>query len=143
MTCDNCPDQCEDIDYSYTATQADFVDPKDYFLKALLRSAYILDISICKSKFYRKGNDERPTLNKGFFKEYETYIHDIFGKSVEIKGPPIASKDPRDDFAGCLEKTLRNKVKKMTYLHVYFKVIKQEELIKYCFALQSFDINKK
>ena len=71
-----------------------------------------MDISICKSKFYRKGNDERPTLNKGFFKEYETYIHDIFGKSVEIKGPPIASKDPRDDFAGCLEKTLRNKARK-------------------------------
>ena len=91
-----------------------------------------MDILFFKSNFYRKGTDKHPTLNKGFFKEYETYVHDIFGKSVEIKGPPIASKDPREDFAGCLEKTLRNKVKKMTLLHVYFKVIKQEELIKYC-----------
>ena len=37
LSCDNCPDQCEDIDYRYAATQADFVDPRDYFLKALLR----------------------------------------------------------------------------------------------------------
>ena len=129
LKCDNCPDQCEDIDYSYTATQADFVDPKDYFLKALLR--YDSCLAIDKQKilhffiFYRKGTDKHPTLNKGFYKEYETYIQDIFGKSTEIKGPPLASKDPREDFANCLEKTVRNKVKKMTYLHIYFKVIKQ------------------
>ena len=55
------------------------------------------------------------------FKEYETYIKDIFG-SVEVQGPPMASKDPRPEEASCLEKTVRNKIKKMTYLHVYFKV---------------------
>ena len=75
--------------------------------------------------FHRKGTDKHPTLNKKFYKEYETYIKDIFGKSTEIKGPPLASKDPREDFANCLEKTVRNKIKKMTYLHIYFKVIKQ------------------
>ena len=73
--------------------------------------------------FYRKGTTKQPPINKGFFKEYETYIKDVFGKSIEINGPPLASKDPREDFANCLEKTVRNKIKKMTYLHIYFKVI--------------------
>ena len=82
--------------------------------------------NIINHQFYRKGTDKHPTLNKGFFKEYETYIKDIFGKSIEVLGPPLASKDPRDEFANCLEKTLRNKVKKMTYLHIYFKVINQK-----------------
>ena len=54
--------------------------------------------------------------------EYETYVKDIFG-SKEVMGPPMASKDPRPDQATCLEKTVRNKIKKMTYLHVYYKVI--------------------
>ena len=69
----------------------------------------------------RKGNSSHPPLNKMLFKEYETYIKDIFG-SVEVQGPPMASKDPRPEEASCLEKTVRNKIKKMTYLHVYFKV---------------------
>ena len=47
----------------------------------------------------------------------------MFGTAAaDVLGPPLASKDPRPEFASCLEKTVRNKINKMTYLHIYFLV---------------------
>ena len=72
---------------------------------------------------FRLGDDKHPPLNKMFIKEYETYIKDIFGSDSTILGPPASKNDPRPDYFSCLEKTIRNKISKMTYLHIYFKVI--------------------
>ena len=59
-------------------------------------------------------------INKQIYKEYETFFKRIFG-SVEILGPPVEEKDPRPEYKGCMERTVRNKISQMTYLHVYFK----------------------
>ena len=69
---------------------------------------------------FRKGTVGKPVINKQIFKEYETFFNRVFG-AVEVKGPPIAIKDPRPEEKGCMERTVRNKISKMTYLHVYFK----------------------
>ena len=71
----------------------------------------------------RKGENSTPAINPYLFKEYEHYIRDIFSndeKNVEVHGPPRASKDPRPEKKSCLETTVRNKIKKMSYVHFYF-----------------------
>ena len=69
---------------------------------------------------FRKGTAGKPQINKLIFKEYETFFNRVFG-AVQVQGPPTEIKDPRPDAKGCMERTVRNKISKMTYLHVYFK----------------------
>ena len=110
LSCDSCPDECESTEYTFQTSSAAFTDTADFFYKALLR----------------KGDGKKPALNQLLFNEYEMYIKDIFGKKVSnslILGPPRATKDPRPDKKSCLETTVRNKIKKMSYLHVYFKTL--------------------
>ena len=58
----------------------------------------------------------------------------MFGTAAaEVLGPPLASKDPRPEFASCLEKTVRNKINKMTYLHIYFLVNQRRKGVLYNF----------
>ena len=110
LSCESCPDECESTEYTFQASSAKFVDTADFFYKALLR----------------KGQGKTPAINQLLFNEYELYMKDIFGKkkgNFEIFGPPRATKDPRPDKKSCLETTVRNKIKKMSYLHVYFKTV--------------------
>ena len=106
LNCGHCPDQCEAIEYKYRATVADFHDGGDYFYRALLR----------------KGNVTHPPLNKYLIKEYEQYVLELFGSQVSVLGPPLSLKDPRPHMKSCLEKTIRKKISKMTWMHIYFSV---------------------
>ena len=83
---------------------ADFRDPGNFFFKNLLK----------------KKTDKKPVVNKALFKEYETYAKSYFG-GIDILGPPIENRDPRPEQKSCLERTIRNKISKMSYIHVYFK----------------------
>ena len=77
----------------------------------------------CKIEtLFRKGNSTHPPLNKQLIKEYEQYVKDIYGPEYGIDGPPEPTKDPRPEMSTCLEKTVRSKIEKMTYLHIYFQV---------------------
>ena len=108
LSCPTCPDECETTKYSTQVSYADFEDTENFFYKALLRS----------------GTPAIPTLNEGIFQEYEMYVNDIFsdkGKKISVKGPPLETKDARPHMKSCLEKTVRNKIAKMSYMHVYFK----------------------
>ena len=69
---------------------------------------------------FRKGTVGKPQINKPIFKEYETFFNRVFG-AVQVQGPPTEVKDPRPEEKGCMERTVRKKISKMTYLHVYFK----------------------
>ena len=103
-----CPDECEFTDYSTQVSYADFVDTGNFFYQAILR----------------KGTKEKPAVNEALFKEYEMYVKDIFAERegiIEVKGPPVQTKDPRPSMKSCLETTVKNKIGKMSYLHVYFK----------------------
>ena len=106
LNCGHCPDQCESIDYKYRATVADFNDGGDYFYRALMR----------------KGNATHPPINKYLIKEYEQYVLELFGSQVSVLGPPLSLKDPRPHMKSCLEKTIRKKISKMTWMHIYFSV---------------------
>ena len=110
LNCGHCPDQCESIDYKYRATVADFNDGGDYFYRALMR----------------KGNATHPPLNKYLIKEYEQYVLELFGRDVSVLGPPLSLKDPRPEMKSCLEKTIRKKISKMTWMHIYFSVSRNE-----------------
>ena len=84
-------------------------DNGDFFFKALLR----------------KGTKTEKAVNQKFFAEYERYIKETFAKDIKSKiwngtvaGPPNKSPDPRR--RNCVEQTVKNKIKKMTYLHIYF-----------------------
>jgi len=104
LSCEACPDECESIEYSAQISYADFRDPGNFFFKNLLK----------------KKTDKKPVVNKALFKEYETYAKSYFG-GIDILGPPIENRDPRPEQKSCLERTIRNKISKMSYIHVYFK----------------------
>ena len=66
-------------------------------------------------------------VNSKFFAEYKRYIQETFVDMIKSKkwngkvnGPPQKSTDPRYGNRNCVEQTVKNKIKKMTYLHVYF-----------------------
>lgn len=100
-----CPDECDSTKYSYQVSYADFEDNGDFFFKALLR----------------KGNKTVKAANGKFFAEYERYIKDTFSNfRGKVNGPPEKSNDPRYGKRNCVEQTVKNKIKKMTYLHIYF-----------------------
>ena len=110
LSCESCPDECESTEYAFQTSSATFVDTGDFFYRALLR----------------KGEGKTPAINQQLFKEYELYVKDIFSAkegNVEVNGPPRANKDPRPDKKSCLETTVRNKITKMSYLHVCFKTL--------------------
>ena len=70
----------------------------------------------------RKGTNEKPAINGDLFREYETYVQDIYGEAgqpVEVLGPPVQTKDPRPEMKSCLEQTVRNKVAKMSFVVRY------------------------
>ena len=104
LSCPACPDECEATVYSAQVSTAKFQDIGNFFYRNL----------------FRKGTAGKPVINKQIFKEYETFFNRVFG-SVEVQGPPTEIKDPRPEEKGCMERTVRNKISKMTYLHVYFK----------------------
>ena len=108
---EKCHDECDSTKYSYQVSSADFEDNGDFFLRALLR----------------KGNKTVKAVNGKFFSEYQRYVQDTFAKLIQgkkwngrVEGPPVKSEDPRESKQNCVEQTVRNKIKKMTYLHVYF-----------------------
>ena len=74
----------------------------------------------------RKGNATHPPLNKYLIKEYEQYVREMFGNDVKVSGPPLSLKDPRPEMKSCLEKTIRKKISKMTWMHIYFSVSRRE-----------------
>ena len=79
-------------------------DPGNFFYKNLLR----------------KPTAKKPALNKPLYKEYENYVKSYYG-NLDILGPPVQNKDPRPEQKSCMERTVRNKITKMSYIHVYFK----------------------
>ena len=97
-----CQDECDSTKYTYQVSYADFKDNQDFFLHALLR----------------RGNETLAPINKKFFAEYERYIKDTFEDQLkaddDVLGPPVKSN------YSCVRKTVRNKIQKMTFLHVYF-----------------------
>ena len=108
---EKCYDECDSTKYTYQVSTADFQDNGDFFLHALLR----------------KGNKTVKAVNEKFFSEYQRYIQDTFVKAIRankwngnVEGPPVKSEDPREVNQNCVEQTVRNKIRKMTYLHVYF-----------------------
>ena len=106
----DCYDECDSTKYGYQVSYGEFEDNGNFFLEALLR----------------KGNDTSKPVNDKFFAEYERYIQDRFAKKIKptewngtVAGPPQeAWVSPTDE--NCVRKTVRNKIRKMTYLHVYF-----------------------
>ena len=104
LQCEECPDECESTEYSARISYADFRDPGNFFYNNLLR----------------KGTAKKPVLNQELFKEYSVYAANYFA-NFEVNGPPVVEKDPRPEYKSCLERTIRNKVAKMSYVHVYFK----------------------
>ena len=104
LNCENCPDECEATEYSAQISYAEFRDPGNFFYKNLLR----------------KSTSAKPVINKALFKEYETYVKSFYG-NVDIFGPPTENKDPRPSQKSCMERTVRNKISKMSYVHVYFR----------------------
>ena len=104
LKCPDCPDECESTEYSAQMSYADFRDPGNFFFKNLLR----------------KATNDKPAINKALFTEYSTYIKNYFGTLIDITGPPVPTKDPRPDQKSCLERTVQNKISKMSYIHVYF-----------------------
>ena len=104
LSCEDCPDQCESTEYSAQVSYAKFRDPGYFFYKNLLR----------------KQTDQKPAINKALFKEYETFVRNYFNAD-DVTGPPVEEKDPRPEFKSCMERTIRNKISKMSYVHVYFK----------------------
>ena len=103
----DCPDECDSTKYGYQVSYAEFEDNGDFFLEALL----------CK------GNKTSKAVNDQFFAEYERYVQDRFAKMIKpdddeawdgkVLGPPQTKES-------CVQKTVKNKIRKMTYLHVYF-----------------------
>ena len=74
----------------------------------------------------RKGEGKTSAINQQLFKEYELYVKIICSAkdgNVVINGPPRANKDQKPDKKSCLETTVRNKIKKMSYLKEYFKTL--------------------
>ena len=104
MSCEDCPDQCESTEYSAQVSYAQFRDPGYFFYKNLLR----------------KKTDQKPAINKDLLKEYETFVKNYYN-TEDLMGPPVEEKDPRPEYKSCMERTIRNKISKMSYVHVYFK----------------------
>ena len=104
LSCEDCPDECESTDYSVQVSYAKFRDPGNFFYNNLLR----------------KKTAIKPAINKALFKEYETFTKNYFNVD-SVDGPPAQVKDPRPESKTCMERTIRNKISKMSYVHVYFK----------------------
>ena len=104
LSCEDCPDECESTDYSVQVSYAKLRDPGNFFYNNLLR----------------KKTAIKPAINKALFKEYETFTKNYFNVD-SVDGPPAQVKDPRPESKTCMERTIRNKISKMSYVHVYFK----------------------
>ena len=104
LKCEACPDECESTEYSARLSYADFRDPSSIFFNNL----------------FRKATDQKPAVNNALYKEYEAYIKNYIS-DAEVRGPPQIIKEPRLIYKSCLERTVRNKISRMSYVHVYFK----------------------
>lgn len=104
----SCPDECDSLKYTSQVSYAPFEDNGNFFYESLLR----------------KGNKTDPPISVAFFKEYQKFIKETFKKVPQsdwdrkILGPPELSWLPMS--TGCVEQTVKNKIKKMTFLHVFF-----------------------
>ena len=102
-----CTDECETTKYTYHISSGDFEDTSDFFLNALLF----------------KGNKTVEPLNKKFFQEFERYVQETFAHKIgeawngTVDGLP---ENPSDEKRNCVDQTFRNKIKRFTYMHVYF-----------------------
>ena len=105
-----CFDECDYTKYTFSLSSATLEDNENFFYQVLLD----------------KGEDGTPPTSKRFFAEYERYVQDTFKKAItsqkwngRVEGPSVPGKFG-DDRENCVANTVKNKIKKMTYLHVYY-----------------------
>ena len=107
LSCSSCPDECESTVYKFQVSYAEFEDNENLFYNNL----------------FSKKCKRFPAVNEHLFKEYEKYVKAIFSnieEYVEVKGPPLKTKETRPHRKSCLETTVKNKIGKMSYVHIYF-----------------------